>query len=73
MEMKVLKGSATVRSHSSNKNSSPVDHVAGSLHRIADSLLRRSKEQGIVGRRERETDEAEERGEGSLREVNRHE
>lgn len=68
---KVSKGSATVRCHSDRKNYSP--HVAGSSYEKADSLLQRSKERGIASRRERETDEAVQRGEGSWREVNRHE
>lgn len=60
---KVSKGSATVRCHSDSKNYSP--HVAGSSYEKADSLLQRSKERGIASRRERETDEAVQRGEGS--------
>lgn len=62
---KVSKGSATVRCHSNSKNCSPEDHVAGSSYEKADSLLQTSKEQGILSRREWETDEAVQRGEGS--------
>lgn len=73
IEMEVWKGSGTVRWHSSSENCFPVDNVGGCLHRTADSLLQRSKGRGIVSSREREKDRAEERGEGSLRVVNRHE
>lgn len=72
-EMEVWKSSGTVRRHSSGENCFPADNVGGGLHRAADSLLQRSKERGIVSGREQENDTAEGRGEGSLREVNRHE
>lgn len=71
--MEVWKGAGTVRCHSNGENCFPVDHVAGCLHRMADSLLQWSKEREIVSSREHEKHSAEERGEGSLREVNRHE
>lgn len=75
VEMKIWKGSGTVRWQSSGKNCCPGDHVASLLHRRADCLLWWSNERQIVSSREWESkkDGAEQRGEGSLREVNRHE
>lgn len=63
--MKVSTGSATVRCRGDSQDCSPEDHVAGSSYGKADSLLRRSKERGIVSRRDREADKAVQRGEGS--------
>ena len=69
----VSKGSGVAKRQSNSENGLPVDHVAGRLHRTADSLLWGSKEHKIIGCRERENDRAEARGEGSSREVNGHE
>ena len=69
----VSTGSGVAKQQSNSENGLPVDHVAGRLHRTADSLLWGSKEHKIIGCRERENDRAEARGEGSSREVNGHE
>lgn len=72
IEIEAWKGAGTERCHSNGENGFPVDHVAGGLQRMADSLLRRSKAREIVRSTAHEKHSADERGEGSLREVNRH-